>query len=105
MAAGEQSQNLRGRRAMAAGRAALDGPVARKAVGPATTAVFAARIMGVPGSGPASSAPEGPLADSGAGATVWLLGGAGLLPAAGAGVTCAACRTRTDGGDSDPAGN
>ncbi|MFE4018013.1 collagen binding domain-containing protein [Streptomyces sp. NPDC059101] len=49
----------------------------------------------------AAPAPQGALAHTGADATPWLLGGAGLLLATGAGAVIAARRRRTDDGPTD----
>ncbi|MFD5254723.1 DUF6801 domain-containing protein [Streptomyces bobili] len=55
-------------------------------------------------SGATAAKPNGVLPQTGAGATPWLLGGAGLLLAAGAGAIFAVRRTRTDDDAGDAAG-
>ncbi|MEW2404313.1 DUF6801 domain-containing protein [Streptomyces sp. NPDC046862] len=76
--------------------------------GSGTTGTTDAAASGTSGTDEAASGatvakPNGVLPQTGAGATPWLLGGAGLLLAAGAGAIFAVRRTRTDDGSDDAA--
>lgn len=71
--------------------------------GDSTSAPSDAAVVAETPSSTASPAPEGTLAHTGADATPWLLGGAGILLAAGAGAVFAARRRRVDDDSDGPA--
>ncbi|MFJ6759772.1 DUF6801 domain-containing protein [Streptomyces sp. NPDC091273] len=87
-----------------AGTGTDTGQAAPGATGPAGTAAApGAPAADRTASGATDSTPQGALPETGARPDLWLLGGAGLLLAAGAVTFAAARRTRTDDGAGDAA--